>query len=230
MARMKTQSGLIAWRLFPMVLLCLFGLETGLAVHFGGCDGSLAQQHGILSRLSGIQVAIADFDGDWKPDLAIVETANLRRVQANYAIHLQLSAGSDLSFLISAPDGGVRVAARDVNGDSFPDVVVSSVSDERIVAVLLNDGHGKFSRAEPASYSGTAREPSLFLHGSKQTVGQQFTVASFRSSFDGEGADADASFVSSSPETLRASSVSIPVGAELAMVHDRAPPDPDFLS
>jgi hypothetical protein len=228
---MKKQSTPFARCLILGVFVCLLASELGIALQFGDNNKtSLASQQAMLSRLSGIHVAIADFDGDWKPDLAIVETASLRRVQANYAIHLQLSAGSDLSFLINAPDGGVRVAARDVNGDSFPDVVVSSVNDERIVAVLLNDGHGKFSRAEPASYLGTATDPSLFLHGSKQAIAQQFTVASFRTSSDGEGAEAQASFISFSPDSTSVSGVTMPAATEINTCRGRAPPASDFLS
>jgi len=227
---MKTQSAPIVRWLIPAVFVCVLALEMGIALQLGGQDTFLGRQHGVLSRLSGIQVAIADFDGDWKPDLAIVETANLRRAQANYAIHLQLSAGSDLSFLVSAPDGGVRVAARDVNGDSFPDVVVSSVSDERVVAVLLNDGHGKFSRAELASYLGMTTDPDLFLHSCDQAACEQLTVASFRSSFDGEGTDRAASFVSFSPESVKTAGIAVPAAMRMRVCRGRAPPSANFLS
>jgi len=224
---MKKQSVAIVWWMVPAALVCLLGLEIEMAPQFCG-NGAPVLQHS--ARLSGIPVAIADFDGDWKPDVAVVETASLRRVQANYAIHLQLSAGMDSSFLISAPDGGVRVAARDVNGDSFPDVVVSSVSDERVVAILLNDGHGKFSRAEPASYLGTAIDPSLFLHSCDPSFSDQFTVATFRYSFDGQQVRGTVSSVVFFPESIIAPGTPVVRVVAMRASRGRSPPNAEILS
>jgi hypothetical protein len=221
---MKKQSAPMARWLVPVALVCLLTVEMGIALQVSTQDTFLPSHSDILSRLSGTRFAIADFDGDWKPDLALVETANFRRVQANYAIHLQLSAGSDLSFLIDAPDGGVRVAARDVNGDSFPDVVVSSVSDERVVAILLNDGHGKFSRAEPSSYLGIATDPDLFLHSCDQSVCDQFTVASLRYSFDGDGTQGAAEFTSLTTDSVVLPEIPEQSAAEFNSSRGRSPP------
>jgi hypothetical protein len=97
--------------------------------------------------------AIADFDGDRKPDLATVEiqkSSSTGRTQ--YSIRLQLTVGATQVFGVTAPDGGLQIAAKDVNGDDAPDVVVSTTWQHKQVAVLLNDGHGKFTLVDPAAF------------------------------------------------------------------------------
>jgi hypothetical protein len=227
--RMKKLSVAI-WGWVPVAVLCLLGLELGIVLQLRGTGSMFPCHLATPSRLSGIRLAIADFDGDWKPDIAVVETASLRRMQANYAIHVQLSGGTDSSFLISGPGGGVRVSARDVNGDSYPDVVISSVSDERVVAVLLNDGHGKFSRAEPASYLGTATDPGLFLHNFVVSLCDQLSVTSFRYSFDGEDANGTGGSVAFVPEPVVATETPAAHMVAMRASRGRSPPNADILS
>ena len=97
--------------------------------------------------------AIADFDGDRKPDLATVElqTSNSAKT-TQYSIRLQLATGTTQIFGVTAPTGGLQIATRDVNGDSALDVLVSSAWLHKQVAVLLNDGHGKFTLAKPDAF------------------------------------------------------------------------------
>jgi hypothetical protein len=97
--------------------------------------------------------AIADFDGDQKPDLATVElqTGSSART-TQYSIRLQLATGAAQIFGLTAPAGGLQIIARDVNGDSSLDVLVSSVWLHKQVAVLLNDGHGNFTLVAPDAF------------------------------------------------------------------------------
>jgi hypothetical protein len=97
--------------------------------------------------------AIADFDGDRRPDLATVEVekgSSAGRTQ--YSIRLQLTVGATQVFGVIAPAGGLQIVAKDVNGDDALDVVVSTAWQHKQVAVLLNDGHGKFTMADPAAF------------------------------------------------------------------------------
>jgi hypothetical protein len=103
--------------------------------------------------------AIADFDGDRKPDFATVEaqkgsSSNTTR----YSIRLQLTAGATQVFGVIAPAGGLQIVARDVNGDNALDVLVSTAWLNKQVAVLLNDGHGNFTLADPAVFPSARRE------------------------------------------------------------------------
>lgn len=101
---------------------------------------------------SGAPFAIADFDGDRLPDLASVQVAHIRNSETLYGIRFELSSGARQSIDITAPVGGLQLAPRDVNGDHFLDVVVSTVLLHRPVAVLLNDGHGNFVLKDPAAF------------------------------------------------------------------------------
>jgi len=97
--------------------------------------------------------AIADFDGDQKPDLATVEVQKGSSSGVmQYSIRFQMSAGTSQVFGVIAPAGGLQIVARDVNGDDALDVLVSTVWQHKQVAVLLNDGHGKFTLADPAAF------------------------------------------------------------------------------
>jgi len=101
---------------------------------------------------SGVPFAIADFDGDRVPDLASVQVAHIRNSETQYGIRFELSSGARQSIDITAPVGGLQLASRDVNGDNFLDVVVTTALLHRPVAILLNDGHGNFALKDPAAF------------------------------------------------------------------------------
>lgn len=102
----------------------------------------------------GPEFAIADFDGDLHPDLASIQAGQSAPSTgtSTYWIQLRLSAVGLQSIRLIAPAGGLRIEARDVNGDSAVDLVVATAWLSRPVAILLNDGHGGFSRVEPAAF------------------------------------------------------------------------------
>jgi hypothetical protein len=102
-----------------------------------------------VSASHGPQFTIADFDGDGRPDLASVEFG---RSGPNYAISFRLTSGLRQTIDIAAPEGGLQLRAQDINGDSFPDVVVTTFWTGRPVAVLLNDGRGNFTRSGPSAF------------------------------------------------------------------------------
>jgi hypothetical protein len=102
---------------------------------------------------------IGDFDGDQKPDLATVHVDQSHIELTEYSIHLQLSRGLNLSVGLTAPSGGLQLFSRDVNGDDILDVVVRTTLDSNLVAVLINDGHGKFTLAKPEMFPELKNEP-----------------------------------------------------------------------
>jgi hypothetical protein len=79
--------------------------------------------------------------------LALVELQSQSSQATNYSIRLQFSRGMESAIGIRAPFGGLRVAARDVNGDDNLDLILTSNLDSSFVEVLLNDGHGNFTVA-----------------------------------------------------------------------------------
>lgn len=108
------------------------------------------------THLTNSDFAIADFDGDRKPDLATVEVQRTgSALNARYSIRFELTDGATQNFGVTAPAGGLQIVARDVNGDSFLDLLVRTAWQHKDVAVLLNDGHGNFTLAEPPAFPGS---------------------------------------------------------------------------
>ena len=105
----------------------------------------------VASPGPNLSFSVADFDGDSKPDLASVQTGKSDLTRAAYWIQLRLSAAGRQTFQIVAPIGGLQIASRDVNGDQALDLVLTTWLG-RPVAILLNDGHGNFSRVEPTVF------------------------------------------------------------------------------
>jgi FG-GAP-like repeat len=110
------------------------------------------------------QFAIADFDGDRRPDLATVQSGEGSSWDTHYWIAFQLSRGPRQILGITAPTGGLRITSRDVNGDSFLDVVVTTAWTNQPVAVLLNDGKGNFRASSPSAF------PRAFTASEKSKV------------------------------------------------------------
>jgi hypothetical protein len=139
------------------VLLCFLGFAISARTASTG-----SQRWPPSSTQVTSQFAIADFDGDSRPDLATVHVAQSSSRYSHYWIAFQLSGGSRQTLGIIAPTGGLQIISRDVNGDSFLDVIVTTVWTNRPVAVLLNDGRGNFSAASPSAFPGafTASEKS----------------------------------------------------------------------
>jgi hypothetical protein len=138
--------------------LLIFCLVLGAAGRINAAGASRTPSTNSSPRFDPV-FAIADFDGDRKPDLATVEiqSGNSSGI-TRYSIHFQLTAGSAQSFGVSAPAGGLQIVARDVNGDDALDLLVSTAWLHQQVAVLLNDGHGKFSMANPGAFPGAVWE------------------------------------------------------------------------
>jgi hypothetical protein len=102
---------------------------------------------------------IADFDGDNRPDVASVHVGQSGLQDTRYWIAFQLSSRSSQSLSVTAPTGGLRITARDVNGDNFPDVVITTLWTNKPVAILLNDGFGNFTTSKPSEFQSAFAAP-----------------------------------------------------------------------
>ncbi len=133
------------WILTALLILCLVLFTWHPAA---------ARQRDVMDKAgaAGSNFAIADFDGDSLPDFASVQPGLAMASQTSYRIHFRFSLGQQSSFTLTAPTGGLQIASRDVNGDSFLDLIVSTSIANEPVAVLLNDGRGNFRLADTGAF------------------------------------------------------------------------------
>jgi len=106
------------------------------------------------SRPVASQFTIGDFDGDNRPDLASVQTGQSGFSDTRYFVDFRLTTGLRQTIGVRAPAGGLELTSRDVNGDSYPDVIVTTYGTNQPVAVLLNDGRGNFTQSDPSVFPG----------------------------------------------------------------------------
>lgn len=130
--------------LFAPVLKAQDGLRGALSRGLGSAH--------TLAKLSP-QIAAADFDNDQKPDGAILlETGSLLNGKRAFRIELHVTAGNNNAIIFSSAEGGLAIAALDVNEDGAPDIVVERAFTRQRVQVFLNDGHGTFHQARTEDY------------------------------------------------------------------------------
>ena len=210
---------------------CLAGI--GLLVCLGVGRGEPGARRGTAPcpswNIASMQFAIADLDGDRKPDMASVEVETQQASWTSYAIRLRFGAGAGAYIGVKGPLGGVRLAVRDVNGDDRLDLVLTSVIDRRIVQVLLNDGHGNFSPAEPDGNSAGPVDSEHSWSRSEPSREDGASSTSSRWSFDeanlgvAVGDAAPGSALKLAESTARAS-------GRTRLCHGRAPPSLTQLS
>jgi hypothetical protein len=116
------------------------------------------------------QFAITDFDGDSRPDLASVQTGQSGFGNTRYFVDFRLTTGSRQTIGVTAPAGGIQLSSRDVNGDSYPDVIVTTYWTNQPVAVLLNDGRGNFTQSDPSAFPGAFTTSENFRISKPDTV------------------------------------------------------------
>jgi hypothetical protein len=144
------------YRLRTLFAILLLGFVSSSALW-----GADVQKAPATSVGPGAQFAIADFDGDVRPDLASIQAGPNSSGTTNYWIQLQLSSVGRQSIRLVAPAGGLRIEARDVNGDHAVDLILATAWFDQPVAVFLNNGHGSFSKAEPAAFPGAFSESKI---------------------------------------------------------------------
>src|SRR5580658_6433589 len=131
----------------------------------GATIGADVPRPSITSVGPGLQFALADFDGDHRPDLVGVQAGQGNVARTNYWIQLQLSAAGQQTISLVAPSGGLQVAARDVNGDRIPDLILTTTWFGQPVAIFINDGHGTFTRVETSAFPEAFRKSPTLWNG-----------------------------------------------------------------
>jgi len=204
---------------FRFVILSLF---FGLV--FGGSAARTQAENPPASSLGpGLTFAIADFDGDRRPDFANIQAGQNRSGSSDYSIQIYLSQVERQSIDLVAPLGGLRIEARDVDGDHSIDLVVSTAWRKQPVAIFLNDGHGSFSRAELAAFPRAFSESGTNLLSASNPATDALAI----SPQPGAGIcpeDNHSEFDRSPARLLLASAAGFPPDSFLTSHSGRAPP------
>jgi hypothetical protein len=98
--------------------------------------------------------AIADFDADGAPDVAIADRTT--RGGSRYSIEVHLSRGWTQTVSFVSTRGALTIAAFDVDDDHDADLVVTPVLSHEIVGIWVNDGAGHFDAGNSESFASVA--------------------------------------------------------------------------
>jgi hypothetical protein len=203
---------------FLWISLLLFGFAGWSSAEAAG-----TQSRPVTSLRPGLPFAIADFDGDLRPDLASIQSGASASGSTDYWIQLRLSAAGLQSIQLLAPAGGLTIEARDVNGDHAIDLVLTTAWFRQPVAIFLNDGHGSFSRAEPSAFPEAFSAPAASWLSDSRLLAEAIGIAP--QSGAGICPEENDSLQLRSPAgSIPSSSAGFPVSAFLSSAPGRAPP------
>jgi len=122
------------------------GLEGALS------RGNLASQSKLGAPFSQT-LAIADFDGDNKPDGAVLVDYGWRRPQSSLrTIELHFTGRSNTDLTFSSNETTLAISALDVNRDGAADIVVEQPFAHKRLQVWLNDGRGGFRKVRSEDF------------------------------------------------------------------------------
>src|SRR5579863_7472900 len=149
--------------LFVLILVLAFAPRAAA----GNADSSAAHAS---STHAAAPLTIGDFDGDQLPDLVTADIGQHTASHTVYKIAIELSSGARSTLNLAAPEGGLQLTSRDVNGDDLLDVVVTTAWTSRPVAVLLNDGQGNFTELSPDQFPGVFPDSNSTLGATSREI------------------------------------------------------------
>jgi hypothetical protein len=122
--------------------LAVVTYSGGWAVLFSNSDGTFGEPT-YFPGVYAWSVAIADFNGDRKADVAVVNNVP---GAGTIDVHLGNGDGTfQATKTYAAGDSPISIAYGDFNGDGYLDLTTANIGDKQVVAVLLGDRDGDFA-------------------------------------------------------------------------------------
>jgi len=117
------------------------GRPGKISVLLGNGDGTFQKQVTYKAVDELLHVAVGDFNGDGKPDLAVVGFSS----SGKQAVLLGNGDGTfQPPIKVPAVHRASRVVIGDLNGDGKPDLVMASQDNKRAIITRLGNGDGTF--------------------------------------------------------------------------------------
>ena len=134
-----------------LVVVEFGGTGTGaLGMFLGTGNGHFRNSTNYSVGIQPYSVAVGDFDANGNLDVAVADS-NQNNKRGDVRVFMGTGKGTLKAPTIYPVKGApFGIAARDLNGDKFPDLAVTQETAGS-VAILLNDGTGKF--LPPVSYN-----------------------------------------------------------------------------
>lgn len=146
------------------------GNTGGIYVEYGAGDGRFGAGPILAAGSSPRSIAVADLDGDGRPDIAVGNIWNSSCGGAQGTLDVLFADGQG-GFKAPVRYGGggyATVAASDIDGDGDTDLVALEQSRQdlpgaqmNLVTLFVNDGGGRFTR--PLQYATAATATSMTL-------------------------------------------------------------------
>ena len=132
-----------------------------LGIYLGEGNGKFRKSATYKLGLESLSVAVGDFNGDGHLDVAALNEGAFGR-KGSIMIFAGRGDGKFDTSPTSYKLGGdpYSIAAEDLNGDGYPDLVAAEYEGQ-CVAVMLNDGKGKFS--SPVCYPTYGPSPAVYV-------------------------------------------------------------------
>ena len=93
-------------------------------VYYGGSDGFSERRHQLLPAPACVSIAAGDFNGDGRPDLAMVCGLSSGESDGKVRVFYQTELGLEPKRFVDLPIAASQVDAEDLDGDGYADLVV----------------------------------------------------------------------------------------------------------
>jgi len=140
------------------------GLEGALS------RGNRATPADLLAPLSQT-LAAADFDGDNKPDGAILVNNGWQPQTGFQAIELHFTDRGDCELRFESNGSALAVSALDINQDGAVDLVVEQALTHKFLQIWLNDGRGGFRKVRNEDFPSVSDPGNRWLECPSQRSG-----------------------------------------------------------
>ena len=135
-----------------------------------------------LGSTNAPPLVIADLDGDHQLDVAVGSRSGNSVAGFFYRIDVGLTGSTQASSftIFDRTATGFNIATQDLDGDHDLDFVITSLPFRRPIGIWINDGTGRFERAEVGRYAASLWAEPHTIEAIPVTEGNDYAEAGTR--------------------------------------------------